>query len=94
MFDWALNGDELILSGILDKYSGVELWNNRQKFIKSAINIQLSDLEKTDSAGLATLIALYKEAKQKNIPMKIQGAPQQLLDIAEVSGVKDILPFL
>ncbi len=94
MFDWTLNGDELVLSGFLDKRSGIELWNNRQQLLKSAINIQLSALERTDSAGLATLIALYKEAKQKNIPMKIQGAPQQLLDIAEVSGVKDILPFL
>jgi anti-anti-sigma factor len=100
MFNWQLNKGELVLNGILDKKSGVELWNNRHKFLETtndAINdsviIRLSQLEQTDSAGLATLIALFKEARHKNILMKILGAPQQLLDIAKISGIESILPF-
>ncbi|HFB67095.1 MAG TPA: STAS domain-containing protein [Aeromonadales bacterium] len=86
---WFLNGD-------LNMFTSPELWHNRKAIFNTAdkqIIINLSKIKRTDSAGLATLVALFKIARDKNKDILFQGASTQLFEIAQVGGVVDILPF-
>ncbi len=96
MLDLVLSQNQVTLSGLLDKHSSQDLWNKRAEFLtidNKTLSIELSKIEKIDSAGLATLLALYREANLKGIPFVILNAPKQLRDLAAVNGVLEILPF-
>ena len=96
MLSWDLEDQLLSLTGTLDKQTSMALWQKRKQFISSKINIltiDLSAVKRIDSAGLATIIALYRELKQQKLGFKIQGASQQTRDLAKVNGVLELLPF-
>ncbi|MCP4702719.1 MAG: STAS domain-containing protein [Gammaproteobacteria bacterium] len=52
--------------------------------------LDLREVSKTDSAGLALLAELLREAKLKNAPLRFHNPPTQLLNIAEVNGLKEL----
>jgi len=96
VLSWELNQQQLSLTGTLDKQTSMQLWEQRKQFISKEINIlnlDLSALTRLDSAGLATIIALFRELKRHQIGFKIQAESQQVRDLAKVSGVLDLLPF-
>lgn len=51
--------------------------------------IDLCDITRTDSAGLALLIELRRQTK--DAPFTFRNIPAQLLSLAKLSGVQDIL---
>lgn len=55
--------------------------------------IDLSGVEKTDSAGLALLVEWMGLAKRKNIRLCYSNIPSQLLATARVSGLDEVLPI-
>ncbi len=88
--------DTLSLTGSLDKRTSMQLWLKRSSFITAntkLLNINLSEISRIDTAGLATLIALFREANTLQIPISFLGATEQLCDLAKVSGVYKILPL-
>jgi phospholipid transport system transporter-binding protein len=56
-------------------------------------NIDLSEVERVDSSALALLTALMGYAERKKIILKFVGLPQELIDLARVSGLDGILPL-
>lgn len=54
----------------------------------------LDQVAKTDSAGLALLLEWMKMAKKSGQQIGFKKIPKQMLDIAHVSGLKDILPLV
>ena len=61
---------------------------------KDALVFNLSAVEKTDSAGLALLIEWMVMAKKTGQTISFQGMPKQMMDIAQASGLDDILPII
>jgi len=55
------------------------------------ISIDLSLLEKSNSAGLALLVELVSVAHKQNRKITFTGLPDSLLDLAEMSNVKHLL---
>jgi phospholipid transport system transporter-binding protein len=55
------------------------------------IDLDLSKVERIDTAGLAWLILLFKEAKQRKIHLNIQQAPDALIKLATLSNVESLL---
>lgn len=51
--------------------------------------LDLCDVTRTDSAGLALLIEWLKQTKE--IPITFRNLPTQMLNLADVSGVQDML---
>lgn len=51
--------------------------------------VDLGDVTRTDSAGLALLIELVKQTKEA--PLTFCNMPAQMLNLATVSGVQDLL---
>lgn len=84
-----------IFEGALTFETVMELWNTKHQFFASnlPIALDLKAVKRTDSAGLAFLIALYREALHSDKPLTLINIPKQLLDIASVSGVESILPI-
>jgi phospholipid transport system transporter-binding protein len=57
-----------------------------------AILVDLSAVERADSAGLALLVEWVARAKQNGIELTYCDIPQQMLAIARVSGLDVLLP--
>ena len=57
------------------------------------LSIDLKGVTRSDSAGLALLVEWMQHAQQRQCHLRFAHLPQQLLDIARVSGLDSILPL-
>ncbi|MEX0731535.1 MAG: STAS domain-containing protein [Aquisalimonadaceae bacterium] len=57
------------------------------------LEIDLSEVERTDSAGVALLVAWTREAHAGGVVIRFANIPDQIRAIAHVCGVEAILPF-
>jgi phospholipid transport system transporter-binding protein len=55
-------------------------------------SIDLSDVERIDTAGLAWLINAIRDGKQQGIDVSLQEMPEKLRKLAKISGVDSFLP--
>lgn len=60
---------------------------------RSSLLIDLSGVERADSAGLALLVEWISRAEQKGVQLSYCEIPQQMLAIARVSGLDTVLPI-
>lgn len=83
------------LSGVLDFDSVPELWRQWQsrRPRQARVDIDLGGIERADSAGLALLIACMRQARQDGAALRFLNMPAQLLEIARLSSLDDILPL-
>jgi len=54
--------------------------------------IDLSDVERVDSAGLAWLINAIRDGKSRNIKVSLRDLPEKLHKLAKISDVDSLLP--
>jgi len=57
------------------------------------LEIDLTDVSCSDSAGLALLIDWMRSAKQKNKHIVFHNIPAQMLAMAHASGLDELLPL-
>ena len=57
------------------------------------LNIDFTDVTRSDSAGLALLIDWMRTAKKVSKSITFYNIPQQILAIANASGLDDLLPL-
>jgi phospholipid transport system transporter-binding protein len=55
------------------------------------VTLDLSRLERSDSAGLALLMSWLRQARKNQSRLKFQQIPEQLLRLARVSAVDQLL---
>ena len=60
---------------------------------KESFTLDLSSVSRSDSAGVALLVETMQLAKTNNLTLSLSNLPQQMQDIAGVSGLLDILPI-
>ena len=86
-----------ILKGQLNFQTVPELWNDNKLSLfedgNGSLDIDLSQLERSDSSGLAILVEWYREAQQRDKTITFLNLPTQMYDIAKVSGLNEILPL-
>ncbi|WJW74847.1 STAS domain-containing protein [Thiohalobacter sp. IOR34] len=58
------------------------------------LDIDLSGVERSDSAGLALLVEWMREARRHDKPVRFLNTPRQMLAIARVSSLDQILPLV
>ena len=87
-----LGGDRYRLTGELD-FSTVTavLTQYHALTLGKSVSVDLSALERSNSAGLALLMEMVSEAHRKNRKITFTGLPDTLLDLAEMSNVKHLL---
>ena len=92
-----ISAGHYILKGQLSFQSVPGLWsaNKSTLFVDESTNlgIDLSQLERSDSSGLAMLVEWYREAEQQGKSIVFFNLPEQMYDIACLSGLDEILPL-
>lgn len=85
----------LRLSGVLDYQSGPALRREGQALIRAEKNgpllIDCSAVEKSSSVGLSLLLAFSRDALALGRQVRIVGLPDDMREIAAVSGLLEIL---
>lgn len=71
------------------------LWEqHREVFSRpGALDIDLSHVERSDSAGLALLMECLRQAAETGASVRFFNIPAQMLAIARVSSLDDVLPL-
>ncbi|WP_347904130.1 STAS domain-containing protein [Pseudomonas purpurea] len=86
---------ELLLSGVLDYRTGPDLRKQGQALIKSskapALVVDCSAVQKSSSVGLSLLLAFMRDAQVANKTLSIRGMPEDMREIAQVSGLTELL---
>ncbi|MCC2617840.1 STAS domain-containing protein [Aestuariibacter halophilus] len=86
------------ISGTLDRETVVGFWPDRVQALSKAqqdgrVVLDLSDLSRVDSAGLAFLLQLVALLKQNDIRIVFKGIPENLANLAKLSDVDTLLPL-
>ncbi len=93
-----ISSGHYLLKGQLSFTSVPQLWlENRQALFADeaeTIAINMSQIERSDSSGLALLIEWYREAEKQNKKIRFFDLPKQMYAIAHISGLNDILPLM
>ena len=89
------NNQTLVFNGKLDRetlmlYSPFSLLNT----MSGKVTFDFAALTNVDSAGLAWLIQQLARARTINLQIEIKSVPAQLLSLAKVSAVTEILPII
>lgn len=86
---------ELMLAGVLDYRSGPDLRKQGQALIKSSaatsIVLDCSGVVKSSSVGLSLLLSFIRDAAASGKAASIRALPDDMREIAEVSGLTELL---
>ena len=88
-----LENNRAAISGILNFKTVVALREEGEKLLsqQDGLEFDFSAVTKSDSAGLALLTAWFRSAQKKKKQITCTHLPQQLRDMARVSGLEKIL---
>jgi len=87
--------DNLKLFGVLDYLTAPKLREQGKKLIgaakTAAIQIDCSGVTHSSSVGLALLLAFMRDAKASGKTLSIRHLPEEMRQIAQVSGIVGLL---
>ena len=85
----------LEIHGDLNFSSVALLWNGAGGTIpqREELDIDLSHVQRSDSAGLALLVEFLRQARQAGQSIRFFNIPAQMLAIARVSALDEVLPL-
>ncbi|MBW7981629.1 lipid asymmetry maintenance protein MlaB [Enterobacillus tribolii] len=84
---WQKEGQTLKLSGALDRDSLLALWDTRQSALQGVSLLDVSALQRVDSAGLAMLVHLQNEGR----PLALSGITDRLRTLIALYNLSDII---
>ncbi len=84
---------QIIVSGELNFSTVPDLQKKSELLFEDekTLDIDLSGITGSNSAGLALLIEWIRYSKKQNKPISLHHIPEQLMSIAKVSGVSAII---
>ncbi|NWA82663.1 MULTISPECIES: STAS domain-containing protein [Pseudomonas] len=86
---------ELFISGVLDYRSGPDLRKQGQALINSsnapALVLDCSAVTKSSSVGLSLLLCFMRDAEAVKKPVSVRALPEDMREIAQVSGLTELL---
>ncbi len=87
---------QFAIEGELSKLTVPAVWRDANGLIQGATQnlvIDLKEVTRTDSAGLALLLEWMTLAHKKGLQIHFRNLPSQLGDIARVSDLEAIIPL-
>ncbi|WP_324723079.1 lipid asymmetry maintenance protein MlaB [Lelliottia sp. JS-SCA-14] len=92
-FNWAREGDKLMLSGELDQDLLNPLWDARHEAMQGVALIDLSNVTRVDTAGVALLVHLVAEGKKQGAAVALSGVSEKVLTLVQLYNLpEDVLP--
>ncbi|MBJ7222474.1 MULTISPECIES: lipid asymmetry maintenance protein MlaB [unclassified Brenneria] len=90
--NWQSQQSTLILSGALDRETLLSLWRQRDLLLADKTSLDVSGLDRVDSAGLALLIHFYYQQSRQGVELKINGAGDRLKTLIALYNLNEIIP--
>ncbi len=84
------------ISGELNMQTVPELLEEVERVLsrtRGEVCFDLHGVDRSDSAGLALLVEWMQYARQRERELSFKNLPQQMYDIARVSGLEELLPL-
>ncbi|MCG3100420.1 lipid asymmetry maintenance protein MlaB [Enterobacter sp. DRP3] len=90
---WSREGETLKLSGELDQDLLNPLWDKRHEAMQGVTLIDLAEVTRVDTAGIALLAHLVAVGKKQGQSVKLNGASENVLTLAQLYNLPhDVLP--
>ena len=87
----------LSLGGVLDYRSGPALREQGRKLIsggaQASLLLDCAGVSKSSSVGLALVLAFMRDARGVGKQLALRNLPEDMREIAQVSGLGDLLPL-
>ncbi|MGK2959745.1 MAG: lipid asymmetry maintenance protein MlaB [Candidatus Malihini olakiniferum] len=91
---WTSQDSTLALSGNLDRNSLLLFWQQRETLLAGKHVLDISALERVDSAGLALLAHVYQQQINSHSPISITGASELVKNLIALYNLNDIIPVI
>lgn len=89
---WRTQGQTLILQGELDRDTLLTLWQQRQPLLEGVRFLDVSDLRRVDSAGVALMLHFYHYQQQRGATLALTGVTDRLRTLIALYKLQAILP--
>ena len=90
---WSREGETLKLSGELDQDLLNPLWDKRHEAMQGVTLIDLSDVSRVDTAGVALLAHLVATGKKQGSSVTLTGVSDNVITLAQLYNLpEDVLP--
>ena len=90
---WMREGDKLVLVGELDQDVLNPLWDARVEAMKGVTCIDLSQVSRVDTGGLALLVHLIDQGKRQGNRVVLSGVNDKVYTLAKLYNLPDdVLP--
>lgn len=90
--NWVSQQQTLLLHGELDRETLLPLWQQRETLLADKTAIDVAQLQRVDSAGLALLLHLREQRRQHGVELKIFGATERLQTLITLYNLPAIMP--
>ncbi|WP_445611571.1 lipid asymmetry maintenance protein MlaB [Hafnia alvei] len=91
VLQWRSEEDTLKLIGILDRDSLMSFWDDRHTLLEGKKRLDLSELTRVDSAGLAMLVHVQNTPASGASQIVITGVSERLRTLIALYNLNDIL---
>lgn len=82
----------LILRGVLDRETLLPIWKNRAALLVDKTEINVKQLKRVDSAGLALLAHLRAYQHRRSVKLIISGATDRLRALVALYNLQAVIP--
>lgn len=89
---WQARGDTLILRGELDRVTLQPFWAQRDAALQGMRFLDVSQLDRVDSAGLALMLHVCSQQAQRGETLKLTGVTEKLSTLITLYNLHNILP--
>lgn len=91
VLSWRAEGQTLYLNGELDRDSLLPLWQQRIQALKNITVLDVSELNRVDSAGLALLVHLLGDLQIGKQPLTLVGITDRLQTLITLYNLQAII---
>ncbi|QHM73676.1 lipid asymmetry maintenance protein MlaB [Mixta intestinalis] len=88
---WRIEAGTLFLQGELDRETLLGLWQQRETAMQNIAAIDVSALQRVDSAGLALLVHLRQIAQQQGAAPVFRGVTDKLHSLITLYNLQQII---
>lgn len=89
---WQSQQETLVLQGELDRETLLPLWQQREALLTDKTCIDVSQLQRVDSSGLALLVHFRELRSKQGVTLTITGVSDRLSTLIELYNLQQIIP--
>ncbi|MGM3163106.1 lipid asymmetry maintenance protein MlaB [Dickeya undicola] len=89
---WRQEDGTLRLEGDLDRNTLLPLWRQRDALLSNSNVLDVGQVARVDSSGLALLVHFYHQQEQQGKTLAIIGASDRLRTLIQLYNLSEIIP--